>query len=245
MGSKTSEALATWPRQADSDSDDMARWRQIAIAAHERTPERSSSLYVRAMSSVETSAHRYVADRTATARRVLEVGVGGGEHIAFAGDPSRHERYVGMDLDQGFARICTDRHHVPVAVADAEALPFPSASFDAVIALAILEHVERLSTALREVERVLEPGGILYAMIPTNGSFAVEAFKQAVSYPTMRRAGIKRPDLVWAALNVNNFKRVSAALRQRFDVTAEQGLPIGWLPWQLSPLWVFECRKRQ
>jgi ubiquinone/menaquinone biosynthesis C-methylase UbiE len=107
-----------------------------------------------------------------------------------------------------------------------------------------LEHVEGLTSALGEVERVLEPGGVLHVLIPTNGSLAVGAFKRVVTYPTMRRAGINRPDLVWASLNVNDFKRVSATLASRFDLVSQQALPFKRMPWHLSPLWVFHCMRR-
>lgn len=48
-------------------------------------------------------------------------------------------------------------------VADAQALPFVDASFDAVIANHMLYHIPDLPRALGEIKRVLKPGGTLYA----------------------------------------------------------------------------------
>ncbi len=50
----------------------------------------------------------------------------------------------------------------PVQI-DAQVLPFPDRSFDAVIANHMLYHIPNPSTALREIRRVLKPGGACYA----------------------------------------------------------------------------------
>jgi SAM-dependent methyltransferase len=50
---------------------------------------------------------------------------------------------------------------------DAQAIPFPNASFDAVLANHMLYHVPDQQRAIAEIRRVLKPGGKLYAA--TNG----------------------------------------------------------------------------
>lgn len=53
-------------------------------------------------------------------------------------------------------------------VADAEAIPYPDASFDLVIGHAVLHHIPDVALALREVLRVLRPGGrFVFAGEPT------------------------------------------------------------------------------
>lgn len=47
-----------------------------------------------------------------------------------------------------------------------EALPFSDASFDAVISIAVLEHVRDPFRCAREIVRVLKPGGRLYCVVP-------------------------------------------------------------------------------
>jgi SAM-dependent methyltransferase len=51
-------------------------------------------------------------------------------------------------------------------VAPAEDLPFESGSVGYVYASHVLEHVEDLDRAMRELHRVLKPGGILLALVP-------------------------------------------------------------------------------
>lgn len=54
-------------------------------------------------------------------------------------------------------------HRFTFAQADAQALPFRDASFDAVIANHMLYHVPDIPRALGEVRRVLKPSGFCYA----------------------------------------------------------------------------------
>jgi len=53
-------------------------------------------------------------------------------------------------------------------IIDAQSIPFDAATFDAVIANHMLYHVPDRATALREMRRVLKPGGAAY--IATNGN---------------------------------------------------------------------------
>lgn len=51
-------------------------------------------------------------------------------------------------------------------ICDAHDLPFPDASFDAVLACSILEHVVDPQRCVHEIERVLRPAGYVYAVTP-------------------------------------------------------------------------------
>ena len=53
--------------------------------------------------------------------------------------------------------------------ADGTVLPFKPASFDAVIAADVLEHIPDDVSALREINRVLKKGGVLFASAPSTG----------------------------------------------------------------------------
>jgi SAM-dependent methyltransferase len=68
-------------------------------------------------------------------------------------------RYVGVDYRPG--------PKVDL-VAPAEALPVPSESFDCLISSQVLEHVDDPYAVMREVHRVLKPGGV--ALVSTHGT---------------------------------------------------------------------------
>jgi SAM-dependent methyltransferase len=102
-------------------------------------------------------------------RDVLEIGVGmGADHLEWAkAEPSS---LTGIDLTaRGVeftrARLAMAGRASDLRVADAEALPFPDASFDLVYSWGVLHHSPDTPRAIREVHRVLRPGGTARVMI--------------------------------------------------------------------------------
>lgn len=60
---------------------------------------------------------------------------------------------------------------------DAARLPFRDGAFDAVICNHGLEHFERLKPALREIGRVLAPGGAVFATVPDAGTLTDRLYR--------------------------------------------------------------------
>lgn len=86
----------------------------------------------------------------------LEVGCGTGVHAASVRDLGW--RPVGVDLSAGMLRHARSR--LPVARGDAAALPVADASVPAVIAMLVHTDMPAYPRVLREVARVLRPGGV-------------------------------------------------------------------------------------
>lgn len=94
------------------------------------------------------------------ATRVLDVGCGEGQVSRLAAGLPGVELAVGFDPTAAQALEAKKRGGgVLVGRADAAALPFSSASFDAVVACLVFEHIEAVDQAIHEVGRVLRPGG--------------------------------------------------------------------------------------
>lgn len=97
---------------------------------------------------------------------VLDCGCGMGVYLMFMGR-LRRLNLVGVDSDIGRLRWA-EREHVPASLArvDIHRLPFADNSFDKVLMSEVLEHLADDRGALREVFRVLKPGGILALSVP-------------------------------------------------------------------------------
>lgn len=119
-----------------------------------------------------------VAAELASASRVLDVGCGEGQLARRAVAGGAHA--VGVDASVNQLRVGVERAGgVAYARADATALPFAGASFDAVVACLVLEHVDELERAAAEISRTLEEGGVLccvlnHPFIQTPGSGLID-----------------------------------------------------------------------
>lgn len=99
--------------------------------------------------------------------RLLEVGCGIG--IDATSLAERGFRVTGVDLTQSALNTavpkgCENGGFVRYCMADGEALPFSSGSFDYVYSFGVLHHTPYMRPAIDEILRVLRPGGVCLAM---------------------------------------------------------------------------------
>jgi len=105
---------------------------------------------------------------------VLDVGCGQG--IDVANYAAAEARATGIDLTPRHVELA--RQHVAaldldatIVNGDAEALPFEDDSFDRVSSNGVLHHTPDMPTALREIVRVLRPGGDARIIVYNKRSF--------------------------------------------------------------------------
>ena len=119
--------------------------------------------------------------------RVLEIGCGLGTDGAQFAKAGAH--YTGIDLTQAATELARKRFEVSglpgeFQVADAENLDFTDESFDLVYSHGVLHHTPDTARAVREIHRVLKPGGRAIVMLYHRGSY-----NYRVGIRILRRAG--------------------------------------------------------
>jgi SAM-dependent methyltransferase/O-antigen/teichoic acid export membrane protein len=104
-------------------------------------------------------------------RQVLDVGCGAGNWSQRIAEMLPWANVTGVDVGEDFiAKACREHGsgRVDFRVEDFAAMSFAEASFDCVYADNSLEHAFDVDRTLAEIHRVLEPGGVLVAAIPSD-----------------------------------------------------------------------------
>ena len=97
--------------------------------------------------------------------RVLDLGCGDGrlvQHLV-----AKHEVY-GIDSDGAAVRRAAENGVKAIFGSLEDPLPFSSASFDVVLALDVIEHVQNLEQLLNEARRVCTPDGYIILSTPNH-----------------------------------------------------------------------------
>lgn len=106
--------------------------------------------------------------------RLLDIGCGGG---AFLNKMKASGWTVeGLDFDSEAVRAAIETYGVQARVGSLEEIGYASESFDAITMHHVIEHVYHPVTLLREIRRILKPGGRLIVVTPNSNSWGHEWF---------------------------------------------------------------------
>ena len=95
--------------------------------------------------------------------RILDVGCGTGANLEMLAQFGYAE---GVDVSEDALAFCRARGLNEVKLGAAERLPYDDSSFDLVTALDVVEHLDDDRAGLREMRRVLRPGGRVLLFVP-------------------------------------------------------------------------------
>jgi ubiquinone/menaquinone biosynthesis C-methylase UbiE len=94
---------------------------------------------------------------------ILDVGCGTGANLEMLSEFGQVE---GVDISGEALTFCRERGLENVKQGEAEALPFADSSFDLVTGLDVVEHLDDDLAGLKEMRRVLRPGGHALVFVP-------------------------------------------------------------------------------
>jgi SAM-dependent methyltransferase len=143
--------------------------------------------------------------------RILDLGCGAGHLVKAARDKGLDFFGAGVDMRDAHNAsdpALVDRGILRPIPMDPYRLPFDDASFDVVISDMVFEHVMDYPTTLREIQRVLKPGGAFLHLFAPRYSLTEPHIHVPLATMTHARWWLK----IWALLGVRNeFQRKLSA----------------------------------
>ena len=209
------------------------------------------SYKTRGVSLIQSLMHRSLEKRIGKQMNfnsVLEVGAGYGQHLAYV--KHSYAKYVMLDnnLDLSKTTKITKSNHRTVFVVDyVERMPFSIDEFDRVISTCLLHHVDDVEGSLKEIRRVLAPGGRFDLLVPADPGIVFRAARslQYLYFRPLGISAIKR--LIDARDHKNHFWSIREMVRYVFrnDVLMEENYPLYVSSYNLNLWTVFRVTKNE
>ena len=141
--------------------------------------------------------------------RAMEVGYGAGA-VLLALAPDASELH-GIDLDADPAPVTgmLASRGVPASLVKGSVyeLPYPDSHFDLVVCFSVFEHLHEYERGLREVTRVLQPGGFFLLGMPSVNK-AMEAGFLAIGYKGIEDHHVTTPAAVASRFTASGLRLV-------------------------------------
>ncbi len=138
--------------------------------------------------------------------RLLDVGCATGTFLAAMRRTGKWD-VVGVELSAETARLAREWHGLDVVTGTLEQAQFPDASFDVVTLWDVLEHLHDPATTLREIRRILRPGGLLVLRVPNLDSWDARLFGDSwAGLDAPRHLYVFSPDTLNALLAQSGFE---------------------------------------
>jgi len=120
--------------------------------------------------------HRYlIASELVAGKKVLDIASGEGYGSAMLA--RKAEKIIGVDISHEAIQFARKRYrleNLEFKVGSCTDIPLAAASLDVVVSFETIEHIEQHDTMMREIKRVLKPGGLLIISSPDKYYYSLE-----------------------------------------------------------------------
>jgi SAM-dependent methyltransferase len=159
--------------------------------------------------------------------KALEVGYGAGAVLLAIAASVDELHGIDLDADPAFAEEWLGSHGRTARLIKGSVyeLPYESAEFDLAVCFSVFEHLYQYEQGLREVARVLKPGGRFLLGMPAVNSIMELGFR-AIGFKNINERHVTTPQAVSSA-----FDRAGLRVTQHERLRLLPGLPLyfNWL----------------
>lgn len=150
------------------------------------------------------------------------------------------------------AKVLADAHQLPVRYVNGNVyqLPFADKSFMVINALSVLEHIQDVDQAVREIYRILHDDGVLIVGVPVerilvNTLFGLLAFKDKamLALQGKKDAAVYRKNK-YQDVHYSDVTAVEQSLVKQFVIINSQKIFSNYLPDAVSLYKIFCCQKQ-
>jgi SAM-dependent methyltransferase len=194
-------------------SQNLAGWNDDLTSLHRRESAGLHPIDITSRHNALAALRQALPSRPAS---VLEVGSSEGHLLRDLRKAYPEAAIVGSEVAaQALRHIAAEQPGIPLLQLDILNCPLPAGSFDAVIALNVLEHIEDDVTALANMARLLAVGGILIVEVPAGPGLYDSYDRQLRHYRRYTMTEIKRK-IMQAELKVERHTHVGCLVYPAF-----------------------------
>jgi SAM-dependent methyltransferase len=164
-------------------------WTDELTQLHEDVDDESHYINIASREHAVSRLERWVRSRSPV---IIDIGCSSGYTIKLLRTRMPHATVIGADYVPGaLEKLGSAQPDLPLLHFDLVHCPLPNDSFDAVVLLNVLEHVEDDEGAVRHVARILKPGGIAAMEVPAGPGLYDVYDKQLMHFRRYRMADLK------------------------------------------------------